>query len=221
VSHAGAITLPPPGPGVLIWEDADLRASGEDQWWLARAHQETASGVRDFFIAEDTITGYAVGVVLPRDNGRFKVIAAVPMADALHLADAVSIIKDQVSGWLTAPQESATRGFVARWRRRRSWIIARDNAPLAIGAFFVGGFLGFAVAMFALSSGLIGWPMVLVGFMIGGAAGWFLKLLADRKPPEGKALALAGSWGRFAVVTTAAMLGTIMGSGGVLTMFWT
>jgi len=84
----------------------------------------------------------------------------------------------------------------------------------------IGGLLGFAVAMFAVSSGLVGWPMVLAGVFIGASAGTFLKFVADRKPSEGASPALAGSWGRFAVVTIAAMIGAGIGSGGVLMLFW-
>lgn len=216
----------PPDAGFLIWEDveADSHANPHAPWWLSRAHEQTAGGERDFFIAEDDITGYVVGVFLPRTSGahggNYRVITATPLGDAVNLLDAIATVKEQIAAWLAGPEDSAARARVARWRRRRSWVIARTNLPLALGAFIIGGLLGFAVAMFAVSSGLIGWPMILAGVFIGASAGSFLKLIADKKP-TGASPALAGSWGRFAVVTASAMIGAGLVSGAVLTLFWT
>ncbi len=227
---SGAESLPPlESPPFLIWEDAEPHnhpdGSPAESWWFSRAHHIAPAGARDFFIAEDEVSGYLLGVVLPRPSAQvsapaFRVIAATVLSDAVHLADAVGTIKDQVTAWVAAPQDPAIRAVVARWRRRRSWVIARANAPFAAGAFVIGGLLGFAVAMFAVSSGLVGWPMVLAGIFIGASAGSFLKFVADRKPPRAHSPALAGSWGRFAVVTVAAMIGAGLASGSILTLFW-
>ena len=227
---SGAASLPPlENPPFLIWEDAEPHnhpdGSAAESWWLARAHHEASSGARDFFVAEDDISGYLLGIMLPRPTPEvkapvFRVVAATLLSDSVHLADAVGTIKDQVAGWVASPQDPATRAFVTRWRRRRSWIIARTNAPFAVGAFLIGGLMGFAVAMFAVSSGLVGWPMVLAGIFIGASTGSFLKFIADRKPPRAHSPALAGSWGRFAVVTVAAMIGAGVASGSILTLFW-
>ena len=227
MSRAGDSALPSSqNPPFLIWEDADPDPTpGVERWWLARAHDETNVGIRDFFIAEDDVSGYVVGIVRPRPmagvaNASFKVIAATLLSEAIHVADAVSIVKDQVTGWLATPGEIATLRLVGRWRRHRAWVIARVNSPLAAGAFSIGAFLGFAVAMFAVSSGLVGFPMLVTGLLIGAVAGWCLKLIADHKPDAPTSPALAGSWGRFAVVTVAALVGAGLASGSILTLFW-
>lgn len=212
-------------PPFLIWEDAEPHpAPGAERWWLARAYDASPTAPRDFFIAEDDISGYVVGIVKPRSNdtadSEFRVIAAILRSEAAHLADAVALIKEQISGWLVAPREAVVRRGVGRWRRRRRWIIARSNFPLAAGAFFIGAFLGFAVAMFAVSSGLVGYPMLIAGLSIGAIAGWCLKMIADRKPTAETSPALVGSWGRFAVVTVAALIGAGLSSGSILTLFW-
>lgn len=213
-------------PPFLIWEDAEPEpAPGTTHWWLARAYDTSAAaGPRDFFIAEDDISGYVLGVVRPRGEdaaqSEFRVIAAILRSEVLHLADAVALLKEQIAGWLVAPREDGVRLGVGRWRRRRRWIIARTNFPLAAAAFFIGAFLGFAVAMFAVSSGLVGYPMLVAGLSIGAIAGWCLKLIADRKPHHDESPALVGSWGRFAVVTLSALLGAGLGSGIILTLFW-
>ena len=212
-------------PPFLIWEEAEPDpASGAEHWWLARAYDTSPAGPRDFYIAEDDISGYVVGIVRPRTDetaaSEFRVIAAILRSEALHLADAVALLKEQISGWLIAPREAVVRRGVGRWRRRRRWVIARTNFPLAAGAFFIGAFLGFAVAMFAVSSGLVGYPMLVAGLSIGALAGWCLKLIADHKPHAETSPALVGSWGRFAVVTLAALLGAGLASGSILTLFW-
>ncbi len=212
-------------PPFLIWEDAEPDpAPGAEQWWLARASDASPIGPRDFFIAEDDVSGYVVGIVRPRPDksakAEFRVIAATLRSEVLHLTDAVAVVKEQITGWLVAPREAVTRHGVSRWRRRRRWIIARANLPLAAGAFFIGAFLGFAVAMFAVSSGLVGYPMLVAGLSIGAIAGWCLKMIADRKPDAATSPALVGSWGRFAVVTIAALVGAGLASGSILTLFW-
>lgn len=207
----------------LIWEDVDLdgHVSAGAPWWLSRAHEQTSAGILDFFIAEDDISGYVVGVVLPRapdaHGGQYRVISATPISDAIHLGDAVAVVKEQIAVWMTGAEDAAVTACVGRWRRRRSWVIASANTPLALGAFIIGGLLGFAVAMFAVSSGLIGWPMILAGVFIGASAGSFLKFIADKKPTN-VSPALASSWGRFAVVTISAMIGAGVFSGTVLAL---
>ncbi len=175
--------------------------------------------MRDFFVAEDDISGTLVGIVRLRANATYRVVAAALLSDAVHKADAVTTIKDQIAGWLASPRDAATLGFVRRWRRRRFWIILRANVPLAIGAGLVGGVLGLIVALFALSSGLVGWPMLVAGLLIGAGAGTILKFIADHKPAPGASAVLAGSWARFAVATIAAVAGAGLAAGGVLTLF--
>lgn len=218
MSGTGELSLPPSlsNDPFLIWEDAEPDDdTGGERWWMSRAHDEKDGGIRDFFVAEDDISGYVLGVVRPRRSGAFKVIAAMPLGDAVHHSDAVAAVKEQVAGWLIAPHEAVTRSLVWRWRWRRTWVITRDNFPLAISGFVVGAVLGVAVALFAVSSGLVGWPMLATGLLIGAGAGWMLKRLADHKPH-----ALPGSWGRFAVVTVAAVIGTALSAGSIFTLFW-
>ena len=102
-----------------------------------------------------------------------------------------------------------------RWRARRAWIIARGNFPMALGALVVGGALGTIVTYFAGYSELAGGPMVVAGLLIGAGAGLTLKVIADHRPPT-----YPGSWGRFAVVTGAAILGAGSAAVGVLALFW-
>lgn len=204
------------GDPFLIWEEAEPDdAPGGDRWWLARAHDEVDGAVRDFFIAEDDISGFLLGVVRRRRSGSFNVIAAMPLSEIVHMSDGVALVKDQVTGWLVAPREPATRNQVRRWRRRRTWVIARDNFPLAFSGFVVGALLGLVIALFAVSSGLVGWPMLASGILLGAGGGWLLKRLADLRPH-----APPSSWGRFAVLMIAAMLGAAIGAGSVFTLFW-
>jgi hypothetical protein len=156
-----------------------------------------------------------LGVVRPRLSGKFNVIAATPLSEAVHIGDAVGFIKEQVAAWLAAPRDAAVRGQVRRWRRHRSWVIARDNLPLALSGLLVGALLGIVVALFSVSSGLVGWPMLITGVLIGAGAGWLLKRLADLRPH-----ALPGSWGRFVLVTAAAITGTALSAGSIFTLFW-
>jgi hypothetical protein len=218
VSQTGEFSLPPSlqEDSFLIWEEAEPdNTAGSDRWWLARAHDEVGGGIRDFFIAEDDISGYMLGVVRPRLSGKFNVIAATPLSEAVHIGDAVGFIKEQVAAWLAAPRDAAVRGQVRRWRRHRSWVIARDNLPLALSGLLVGALLGIVVALFSVSSGLVGWPMLITGVLIGAGAGWLLKRLADLRPH-----ALPGSWGRFVLVTAAAITGTALSAGSIFTLFW-
>ncbi len=205
-------------PPVLLWEDADP-ASGAAPWWLAHAQDETDHGARDFLIAEDDISGFLIGIVKSHESATYRVIAATLLSEAPYKGAAVATIKDQIAGWLVAPREVATLGFVRRWRHRRFWVITRSNLPLAVGAFIVGGALGLVITLFALSSGLAGWPMLVAGIVVGASAGPLLKRIADRKPKSGTSLALAGSWGRFAVVTIAAVAGAGLAAGSILTLF--
>ncbi len=206
----------------LVWEDARPDGNSPRPWWLVRATDVAAA--RDFFIVEDDVSGYLVGVVRPRPGKKFEMIAAAFLGSAEQVsgsrADGIAMLKGLVADWQTAPHNAALGQGVRRWRRRRSWIIARANFPLATGAFVIGGLLGFAIGMFAVSSGAVGVPFVSVALLIGAVAGTLLKLIADRKPSPVAAGALAGSWERFMVVSFAALIGAAMGSGVVLALFW-
>ncbi len=176
--------------------------------------------MRDFFIAVDDLTGYLVGVMRPRQSGDYKVIAATQLSDGMHLSDAIAAIKDQITAWLKAPHDVATRILVQGWRRRRFWIIARANLPLAFGAFAVGAALGAIIALATVWTSLAGWPMLIAALLIGAGAGVVLKGLADGMPKSGASQALTGSWAHFVVVTAAAIVGASLGSAGLLTFFF-
>ncbi|MSO72940.1 MAG: hypothetical protein EXQ84_04945 [Rhodospirillaceae bacterium] len=207
---------------ILVWEDARPDDSSPRPWWLVRATD--AGAARDFFVVEDDVSGYLVGVVRRRPGRKFEMIAAALLGSTEQIsggrADGIAILKDLVADWQRAPHKAALGQGVRRWRRRRTWAIARSNFPMASGAFAIGGLLGFAIGMFAVSSGAVGLPFIGVGLMIGAVAGTLLKLIAERKPPPAAAGALAGSWERFIVVSFAALLGAAMGSGVVLALFW-
>jgi len=220
--NAGAPFLSSSVDGTLTldWEQTTPEA-GAGSWWLARAHDDAQADARDFFIAVDDLSGYLVGMVRPRQSGAYKVIAATPLGDALYLSDATVAIKDQIADWLREPHGKTTIHLVHSWRRRRFWIIARANLPLATGAFFVGGLLGITVALGTVWTGIAGWPMLVSALLIGSGAGFILKRIADGMPKSGASQALTGSWVRFIIVTMAAIVGAGLGSAGLLTfLFW-
>ncbi len=203
----------------LAWQDVNPDQEATQTWWLSRASDE--AGMGEFFVVEDQLSGYLVGVVRAQPGNKFEMIAALRLDQAPPgRAATLAGVKALVDGWRAIPRTTALRQGVSRWRRRRSGVIARANLPLAAGAFLTGGMLGFAVAMFAVSSGAVGPPILLVGVLIGAVTGSFLKFIADRKPAPGNSLALAGSWGRFAVVSVAALIGAGLASAGVLTVLW-
>ncbi len=233
MSSVDELSEPPASrePPLLAWEDAEFQDESANGWWLARAVD--AAGARDYFIVEDKVAGSLVGVARPRQGGNFKVIAATVFSEgdgrAGHLVAALALTKEQVSGWWIAPREDALRralGWnVLRWRLRRAWLIARANFSLAMGAFTIGVVLGFAVAMFAVSSGADNLPILIVGVVTGTVAGTILKLIADHKPTpretgQHTSAVLSGSWERFAVVSLAALIGAGIASASVLVTFW-
>ena len=220
----GHVSGPPPTGGLstLVWEDTQHQDAAGLHWWLARSSD--AAGERDFFIVEDQIAGFLIGLVRRQQESAFTVIAAVAAATGEHPAP-LAFVKDQISRWRLTPLDSALARDVRRWRLWRSWRIARANFSLACGAFLIGILLGFAVAMFAVSSGADSPPILIVGLLIGAVAGTLLKLLADRKPAsikpgERPTGLLAGAWERFTVVSFSALLGAGLASGAVLALFW-
>ncbi len=192
----------------LIWED---EKPGSPQWWLARAH-ESVDEKRDFFIAEDNLAGYLLGVVRHPPASRYKVVAAIPLLSEAARSDAIAGVKSAVASWLI----SGTRKHIWRWRIARWSKLLWTHFPIAAAGFCVGAALGFLVAFIAVSSGLIGWPMMVAGVVIGAGAGPALKFLVDRRPKH----AVAGPWTRFAIITLAAASGAALAAGGVFTQLW-
>ena len=192
----------------LIWEDEE---PGSEQWWLARAH-EGAGKKREIFIAEDDLAGYLVGVMRRPPATRYKVIAAVPLADTGDRARAIADAKTAVANWLASgPRDNIWRWRLARWSK-----LAWSQFPITLAGFAVGSALGLVVAFFAVSSGLVGWPMLAAGLVIGAGSGPALKFLVDRRPKN----AATGPWARFTIITLAAVIGASLTAGGVFTLFW-
>jgi hypothetical protein len=197
-----------PDAAFLIWED---RQENSGQWWLTRARHPGA----DFFIAEDDFTGRLLVMVRrPAPAGGYKVTGAVRLGNTT-LDDAIVVAKGQALGWLRAPGASPYRREVTRWRLHRFLSLSWRQLPLAVAAFLIGAALGFAVALFAVSTELVGWPMLVIGLALGAAAGPVLRFIADRKLSSG-----LGPWARFAVVTVSALLGAALTVGGGMMMFW-
>jgi hypothetical protein len=208
------MTAPTINSAFLIWEDED---PGSDRWWITRAREASAAGRRDFFIAEDDLTNVLVCVMLPERARRYHIITVIFLGEFAARSDALSAAKTAVVDWLDAPHDPVTRQIVQRWRLLRLSKTIWRNLPLALAGFAIGGALGLMVAVFAVSSGLVGWPMLLAGLVIGAGAGPALKYLIDRRSA---AATVSGPWGRFALVTIAAIMGAAVLAGGVFTLFW-
>jgi hypothetical protein len=191
----------------LIWED---ELPDDDCWWLARARENGPGGRTDSFIAEDDVTNAIVAVALLPRARHYRMIAAIPIEDGDGAA-AVMVAKSAVVQWCV---DRKTKHGVWIWRAKRSLRVGLRNLPIALGGLAAGAVLGVAVALFAISSGVVGWPMAIIGMLIGASAGPVVKLIVDRRR------AAAGVWARFAVVTIAAMFGAAASAGGLLTLFW-
>lgn len=192
----------------LHWEDEE---PGSPQWWISRAH-EPVHEKRDFFIAEDNMAGYLLGVVRRPPASRYKVVAAIPIVNAAARPAAIAGVKTAVARWLiSGPRENIWRWRIARWSK-----LIWAHFPIAAAGFGVGAALGFLVAFIAASSGLIGWPMMIAGVVISAGSGPVLKFLVDKRPKH----TVSGPWVRFIVVTLAAAAGAALTAGGAFTQFW-
>ncbi len=198
----------------LIWED---EGPGSGHWWLTRAHEMNAAGRRDFLIAEDDLTESVICITRPPGGRRYAVIAVMWMDDFASRADAVAAAKTAAAQWLDVPHDPAARQTVQRWRLVRLWRIIWRHLPLAFAGFGLGAVLGLAVALFAVSSGLVGWPMFAAGLLIGAGSGLALKFLVDRRS---RAAEISGPWARFFVLTAAAAAGAALAAGGIFILFW-
>lgn len=192
----------------LIWEDEE---PDSQQWWLARAH-ESEGEARELFVALDEVAGYLIGVVRRPPSTRYKVIAAIPLAENTDTFDSISNAKGAVAGWLA----SGSRVNVWHWRSARWSKFTLAHLPILVAGFIVGGVLGLLVAIFGVSSGLLGWPMLAAGLVIGVGAGPVLKFLVDRHPEN----AISGPWVRFMVISLAAISGAALVAGSVFALIW-
>ncbi len=207
----GLDELSPESGVYLIWEDAEPCA---DRWWSARA-REIGAGGREFFIAEDDFTDSFLALMLRPGRTRFTVVAAVFLDRFESRAASAAALKAELARWLAAPQRPLIAWPVWRWRLIRILTVIRRNALFALVGIVAGAVLGLAVALFALSSGLVGWPMVVAGVAIGALSGPLLRRLVERH----RAKAVAGPWGRFAIITICAMAGAAITAGGMLYLF--
>jgi hypothetical protein len=198
----------------LHWDDADP-ATG--RWWLSRARDAGAGASRDFFIAEDDMTDALLGLLRVPPESHYTVLAAAFLDKFESRAAAAAAVKDDIAAVL-AHSEKAKDVFRAlrRWRFIRVLTVARKNFPFALLGLVAGALLGLAVALFAVWTGFVGWPIVAAGVALGAAAGVLLKIAVEAH----RAKAVAGPWGRFAII----MLGAVVGAGataaGTLVLFW-
>ncbi|MDX2142367.1 MAG: hypothetical protein SFV19_03335 [Rhodospirillaceae bacterium] len=210
--------VPPPLPRVdaavdlradLIWED---ELPGSSAWWLTRAHL----GDLQVFIAADALTksllciGRAGAV-----RSAYSVLAVVAEADFIDRPNGLAAAKDAAARRVADPLSHVGRS-VAVWRVGRVLRLVLNQAPLALTAFLLGGLLGLAVGLFAVSTALVGWPMLAAGLVIGAASGPLIKFLIEKRFSS-----VLGPWGRFAVATLSAAAGALVTAGGLFSLYWT
>lgn len=211
---AGARLSPDSDIQALQWEDADSKAG---RWWIARARGIGASGARDFFIAEDDMTDALIGLMRIPPQSHYTVLAAAFLDRFESRAAAAAALKDEVAAALAPGDRAAgVAAALRRWRVIRIATIARKNLPFLLIGMGAGALLGFAVALFAVWTEFVGWPFVAAGVVLGAAAGYFLKMMVEAY----RAKAVAGPWGRFAIIMLGAILGAGVTAAGALMRFW-
>ncbi len=190
----------------LIWED-ELAES--QSWWLSRAR----AGDLQLFIAVDPMTSsllclarnsikpdrYDVLVVVRQRFDMTATLGAAKEAVAIKVANPLAEV-----GWP-----------IMGWRAVRAGHVVLNQGPLILVSLLLGALLGLAVALYAVSTQLVGWPMLGAGIVIGAASGPPLKFLVDRRFKS-----VLGPWGRFWVATVSAAIGAVFTAGGLLTLFW-
>lgn len=213
-ARAGARVPPDSDHHTLSWEDADAAAG---RWWISRAREIGEDGARDFFIAEDDMTDALIGLMRVPPQSHYTVLAAVFLDRFESRTAAAAALKADVETAVAGgARAKAVYGALRRWRIIRVATIARKNLPFLLLGAGAGALLGLAVALFAVWTELVGWPFVAAGIVLGAGAGYFLKMMVEAY----RAKAVAGPWGRFAII----MLGVILGAGitaaGALMRFW-
>ncbi len=192
----------------LIWED---EPAGSQSWWLSRAR----SADIQLFIALDPLTAslLCLGHTNAKPN-QYDVLVVTSENQHADRTAALAAAKHHIAVKIANPLAEVGRPILA-WRVHRAIKLALNQAPLAASAFLLGAVLGLAVALFAVSTALVGWPMLVAGIVIGAASGPLLKLLIDRRFKS-----LLGPWGRFWIATLSAAAGALASAGGLLTLFW-
>ncbi len=203
----------------LAWEDTDPTAG---RWWLSRARDTSTGAARDVFIAEDDMTDALIGLLRIPPESNYTVLAAAFLDRFESRGAAVAVLKGDVlsallgmGGGQSARSAEVGRSL-RRWRLIRLGTIARKNLPFLLLGAAAGALLGLAVALFAVWTGLVGWPIVAAGIALGAAAGYFLKMAVEVT----RAKAVAGPWGRFAIIMLGATLGAGVTVAGALMLFW-
>jgi hypothetical protein len=193
----------------LIWEDEPV---GSQAWWLSRSR----SGDLQLFLVADPLTSSLLCLtrsgVRPND---YDMLLVMPDTDVLHQGNPVELTKIAVAKKIVHPNHQIGRG-VFRWRLQRVAKLILNQVPLAMASFVIGAALGLAVGLFAVSTEMVGWPMLAIGIVLGAASGPVLKFIIDRRFKS-----LLGPWGRFWVATGAATAGAVIAAGGLLALFWT
>jgi hypothetical protein len=177
----------------------------------------SAAGARDFFIAEDNMTDALIGLLRVPPQSHYTVLAAAFLDRFESRAAAAAALKEDVAAALTqTDQAGAVRRALLRWRVVRIATVLRMNFPFLLLGLCAGALLGLAVALFAVWTGFVGWPIVAVGVVLGASAGFLLKMAVEAY----RAKAAAGPWGRFAIIMLGAIVGAGVTAAGALLLFW-
>ena len=207
-SGTAAHSVPPPPIADLIWEDEPEESQA---WWLSR----TRAGDLQLFLAKDALTNsllcLARSGVRPDD---YDVLIVIPQQPHHSTASLMGDAKSAAAMKISNPLADVGQPVMG-WRLWRLVRLALNQAPLIAVAFFLGGLMGMAVGLFAISTQLVGWPMLVAGILIGAASGPPLKFLVDHRMKS-----MLGPWGRFWVATISAAMGAVFTAGGLLTLFW-
>lgn len=198
----------------LSWEDSSPAAG---RWWLARARDMSTGAARDVFVAEDDMTDALIGLMRVPPQSHYSVLAAVFLDRFESRAAAAAALKDDVAAALGQGERAAgVRTALRHWRASRIATIARKNFPFLLLGLGAGALLGLMVALFAVWTEVVGWPFVVAGVALGATAGFLVKMMVEAY----RAKAVAGPWGRFAIIMFGAVIGAGATAGGTLLRFW-
>jgi hypothetical protein len=168
------------------------------------------------FVAADGLTKSLLCIGRAGATGsRYTVLAVIGDFNDRDRDIRIATAKEATARRLADPLADVG-GSVLLWRLGRFGRLILNQAPLGLAAFALGGLLGLAVGLFAVSTALVGWPMLAAGLVIGAASGPLIKFLIDRRFSS-----VLGPWGRFMVATLSAAAGALVTAGGLLTLYWT
>ena len=184
---------------------------------MSRARDTSQGATRDVFIAEDDMTDALVCLLRIPPQSHYTVVAAVFLDRFESRGVAADALKEDVPHvlWRTA-ESAAVHSALRRWQIIRFAAIARGNLPFLLLGLSAGVLLGIAVALFSVWTEFVGWPIVAAGIVMGAAAGFLLKMAVEAY----RAKAVAGPWGRFAIIMLGAIIGAGAAAGGGLLLFW-